>query len=85
MGDLKFANLAKEIVKMDLVISSDTSILHLSSSLGVKTFGLLPFAADWRWADNKIKQIGMRVWKYLGSKDQSWENLSKKLLIKLKR
>ena len=37
---------------MDLVVSSDTSILHLASSLQVKTFGLIPFKPDWRWLLN---------------------------------
>ena len=85
LGDLKFANLAKEIIKMDLVISSDTSILHLSSNLGVKTFGLLPFAADWRWADNEIKTNwydSLEIFRL--KKDQSWEDLSEKIVDKIK-
>jgi ADP-heptose:LPS heptosyltransferase len=34
---------------LDLVISVDTSILHLSAAMGKKTFGLLPYLPDWRW------------------------------------
>lgn len=34
---------------MDLVISVDTSIAHLSAALGRETWILLPFSADWRW------------------------------------
>ena len=34
---------------LDLVISVDTSILHLASAMGKQTFGLLPFFPDWRW------------------------------------
>ena len=80
LGDLKFANLAKEISKMDLVISSDTSILHLSSSLGVKTYGLLSFVADWRWADNKKKTNWYDTLEIFRlKKDQSWEDLSEKI------
>jgi len=48
-GDKNFFELANLINSLDLVISSDTSILHLSGTLMKKTFALLPFAADWRW------------------------------------
>ena len=34
---------------LDLVISSDTSLPHLSATLGVKTWLLLPYSPDWRW------------------------------------
>jgi hypothetical protein len=34
---------------MDLIISVDTSIVHLAGALGRPTWALLPFMADWRW------------------------------------
>jgi tetratricopeptide (TPR) repeat protein len=34
---------------MDLVISVDTSVAHLSGALGVATWVLLSFSPDWRW------------------------------------
>ena len=34
---------------MDLVISVDTSVAHLSAALGQTTWVLLPYSPDWRW------------------------------------
>lgn len=34
---------------MDLIISVDTSLLHLAGALGKPTWALLPFISDWRW------------------------------------
>jgi tetratricopeptide (TPR) repeat protein len=38
---------------MDLVISVDTSVAHMSGALGKKTWILLAFAADWRWLTDR--------------------------------
>ena len=55
LGDYSLGDMVAIIQKLDLVISSDTSILHLAASLNKETWGLLNLYPDWRWgAFNKI-------------------------------
>lgn len=44
-----FADTAGAIENMDLVISVDTSVLHLAGAMGKAVWALLPFVPDWRW------------------------------------
>jgi len=45
----KFMDTAAVMKNLDLIITVDTSIAHLAGALGVPTWVLLPFEADWRW------------------------------------
>lgn len=44
-----FSDTAALIECLDLVISIDTGVAHLSGALGKKTWVLLPYTPDWRW------------------------------------
>jgi hypothetical protein len=44
-----WSDTAAIIEGLDLIISVDTSILHLAGSMGKKCIGLLPYLPDWRW------------------------------------
>lgn len=44
-----FADTAALICNLDLVVTVDTSVAHLSGALGVETWVLLPEPPDWRW------------------------------------
>lgn len=44
-----FDDTAALIANLDLVITVDTSIAHLSGALGKPTWVMLPKASDWRW------------------------------------
>ena len=46
---LDFSDTAALIDEMDLVISVDTLVAHLSGAMGKKTFILLPYSPDYRW------------------------------------
>lgn len=48
-GAKDFRETADIIADLELVISIDTSVAHLSAALGKETWVLLPHSADWRW------------------------------------
>jgi len=44
-----FADTAALIAELDLIISVDTAVAHLTGALGRPVWTLLPFVPDWRW------------------------------------
>ena len=86
-GQFKLDEIASIIKNLDLVITVDTSILHLSASLNKETWALMCLYPDWRWGKfNKInpysslkvfKQKVFNDWSYLN--DEMYEELKKKL------
>ncbi len=44
-----FADTAALVMEMDLVLSVDTSVVHLTGALGKPVWILLPHVSDWRW------------------------------------
>jgi ADP-heptose:LPS heptosyltransferase len=44
-----FDDTASFVAGMDLVISVDTAVMHLSAAMGKETWGLIPYNPDWRW------------------------------------
>ncbi|MFA6196737.1 MAG: tetratricopeptide repeat protein [Sulfurimonas sp.] len=44
-----FYDTALMIESMDVIVSIDTSFLHLAGALGKKSFALLKYHPDWRW------------------------------------
>jgi hypothetical protein len=49
-----FEDTAAIIMSLDLVISSDTSIVNLAGALGRPVWVLLPFRSDWRWLLDRV-------------------------------
>ena len=65
-----------EIIKnLDLIITADTSLAHISATLGKKTWIPIPFISDWRWFlnDNNSKWYE-NVTLYRSKKIDDWEN-----------
>jgi ADP-heptose:LPS heptosyltransferase len=48
-----FADTAAVLERMDLVISVDTAVAHLAGALARPLWVMLPFAADWRWLEER--------------------------------
>lgn len=52
-----FCETSKIINSLDLIITVDTSVLHLAGALGKETWALIAFNPDWRWTLNGNKTI----------------------------
>ena len=77
-----------EIIRnLDLIISADTAVAHLSATIGKKTLIPLPLVSDWRWfIDKSNSKWYENVTLYRQKKRDDWEEqfkLIKKDLIKL--
>ena len=56
VGDFK--DTAQILSRIDLLISVDTSIVHLAGSMGIPTWCIMPkFDSDWRWGINGEKSV----------------------------
>ena len=74
------------IKNLDLIITSDTSIAHLSATLEKKTWIALPFICDWRWFLKDEKSIWYKnVSLYRQKKDRNWKEIFKIIKENLKK
>ena len=48
-----FEDVAAIVANLDLVISADTALAHLAGAIGQPAWILLPWAADWRWLEER--------------------------------
>jgi tetratricopeptide (TPR) repeat protein len=72
IGD--FADTARLVMQLDVVVTVDTAVAHLAGALGRPAFVLIPFTPDWRWMAKRedtpwyptlrlIRQPAPREWK----------------------
>jgi hypothetical protein len=85
-NDLKdFTDTAALIELMDVVISVDTSVAHLSATLGKATWIMLPFDPDWRWLLDRNDSPWYRSVKlYRQEKISDWNSVLEKIKSDLK-
>ncbi len=83
-GSYDLNEISSIIKNLDLVITSDTSILHLSASLNKETWGMLALHPDWRWGEfNKINPYpNLKIFKQENFND--WSDVEKKIINQLK-
>jgi tetratricopeptide (TPR) repeat protein len=75
-----FSETAGLIENLDLVISVDTAVAHLTGALGKPIWTLLPFSPDWRWMLNRKDSPWyptMRLFRQPSSGD--WETMMEKV------
>jgi ADP-heptose:LPS heptosyltransferase len=48
-----FSDTAALAMQLDLLISVDTSVVHLAAALGKPVWAMIPAASDWRWLLNE--------------------------------
>ena len=71
---------------MDVVVSVDTSVAHLSAALGRPTWVLLPFSPDWRWLlarDDSPWYPAMRL--YRQERLGNWDGALRRVGAELRR
>lgn len=76
-GELQdFAETAAVLVNLDLLISTDTAVVHLAGALGVPAWTMLHTGAEWRWLAHRNDSPwypGMRLFRQSAPRD--WRSL----------
>ena len=79
-----FSETAAIISKCNLVITSDTSVAHLSGALGKETWVLLQKIPDWRWGINSKETFWYPSVKLFRQNiNNSWKEVMKNVEINL--
>ena len=83
-GEKSLYEVSQIIPNLDLVISSDTSIIHLAGILNVKSYLLLNYNSDWRWFNDKKDTIWYPSVEIIKQDSfDSWDNVIKELKMKI--
>ncbi len=85
LGNNNFLEIAAIIKNLDLVISVDTSILHLSSSLDKLTWGLFSFDQEWRWWSYNKPPFYKKLVEYKQDKFDDWDLVVNNIFKDLKK
>jgi len=79
-----FYNTAGLISQMDLVISIDTVIPHLSGAMGIPTWVMLSdYGCDWRWFMNRDDSPFYNCMKLFRQTAGSWDSVLNRIKIEL--
>ena len=79
-----FNDSASIIQAMDLIITVDTSLAHLSGALGKRTFILLPWNPEWRWLLDRQDSPWYPTAKLFRQPSRdNWEEVIKEVILHL--
>jgi len=84
-GKYNFNELASIIPNLDLVISSDTSLLHLSASLNKETWGMINLSPDWRWGKFNTINPYSSLKLFQQKNFDNWDNVVNEIYDKLNK
>ena len=86
LGNKSFEDTIAIFRNIDLLISVDTSMTHLASTMGVDTFLLLNSNPDWRWhIQLREKSFYDDLKIIMTDKMNYWDNISDSILKELKK
>lgn len=80
-----FGDTANAIAQMDLVITVDTSVAHLSGAMAKPTWVMLPYVPDWRWLldrEDSPWYPTMRLFRQPQMRD--WESVIRNVAVALR-
>ena len=85
-GDKSLFEVSEVMKELDLVISSDTSIIHLAGILNIKSILLLSYNSDWRWFQDTKKTIWYPSVEIIKQKTfNSWDNVFDELKKRIEK
>ena len=85
-GNKSLFEISEVMRELDLVISSDTSIIHLAGILNIKSILLLNYNSDWRWFEDKKKTIWYPSVEIIKQNNfNSWDNVFYELKKKIEK
>jgi tetratricopeptide (TPR) repeat protein len=83
-GDTGFLDTAAVMECLDLIITCDTSVVHLAGALGRPTWMVLKHVADWRWLtdrDDTLWYPSVRLFRQPSHRD--WQNVFDRMRLAL--
>ena len=83
-----FDDTAAIVDQLDLIITVDTSLLHLAGAMGKETWALIPWNCDWRWkssGESTVWYPSVRLFRQqsLGDWGTVFEEVKKEVLKKI--
>ncbi len=83
-SSLDFRDTAAIIANCDLVISTDSAVIHLAGAMGIPTFLCLRWIAEWRWGlkgNTSFWYDSVRLFRQ--NKDGDWDGVIKRIKVAL--